>query len=90
MASSGQYNGFNKDEMSGAMGGYEFAVRPESQTGDGNNFPDNETPLQELLNDAPASFPGAVMQFKRGTYNYMNTRNHNFSNRDQKGHLIVA
>lgn len=45
--------------------------------------------LQVLLNNAPASFPGGVMQFKKGTYNYMCTRNHNFSNRDQKGHLVV-
>ena len=42
-----------------------------------------------MLNNAPASFMGGVMQFSRGTYNYMNTRNHNFSNRDQKGALIV-
>lgn len=46
--------------------------------------------LQVLLNNAPASFRGGVMQFKKGTYNYMCTRNHNFSNRDQKGHLIVV
>jgi hypothetical protein len=45
--------------------------------------------LSVLLNNAHASFPGGVMQFSSGTYNYMNTRNHNFSNRDQKGHLIV-
>jgi len=50
---------------------------------------DQNAELQVLLNNAPASFPGGVMQFKKGTYNYMCTRNHNFSNRDQKGHLIV-
>lgn len=50
---------------------------------------DDASTLSVLLNNAPASFPGGVMQFSKGTYNYMNTRNHNFSNRDQKGHLVV-
>jgi hypothetical protein len=45
--------------------------------------------LNNLLNNAPASFLGGVLRFKKGTFNYMCTRNHNFSNRDQKGVLIV-
>jgi hypothetical protein len=46
--------------------------------------------LSVLLNNAPASYPGALFRFGAGSYNYMCTRNHNFSNRDQKGHLTVT
>eukprot|EP00051_Salpingoeca_urceolata_P010126 m.123467 g.123467 ORF g.123467 m.123467 type:complete len:798 (-) comp16588_c0_seq2:470-2863(-) len=46
--------------------------------------------LNNLLNNANPSFKGGLFRFKRGEYNYMCTRNHNFSNRDQKGTLIVA
>lgn len=45
--------------------------------------------LNVLLNNAPATFKGAVLRFAPMTANYMCTRNHNFSNRDQKGHLVV-
>lgn len=50
---------------------------------------DNTAELNVLLNNAPASYPGGLFRFKKGRYNYMCTRNHNFSNRDQRGHLIV-
>eukprot|EP00163_Fabomonas_tropica_P005833 TRINITY_DN1547_c0_g1_i1.p1 TRINITY_DN1547_c0_g1~~TRINITY_DN1547_c0_g1_i1.p1 ORF type:complete len:534 (+),score=179.74 TRINITY_DN1547_c0_g1_i1:387-1988(+) len=40
---------------------------------------DNVDPYQNL----------GLMKFKRGTYYYMCTRNNNFSNRSQKGQLIV-
>lgn len=49
--------------------------------------------LQRLLNNAPASFPGGVFRFSSppsGKYNYMDTRNNNFSNRDVKGVLLVT
>lgn len=52
-------------------------------------MPTTSTDLNVLLNNAPASYPGGMFRFKKGRYNYMCTRNHNFSNRDQKGHLIV-
>jgi len=43
------------------------------------------------LNAAPQRFDGGVIKMNRtGTYNYMNTRNHNFTNRDQKGILYVV
>jgi len=46
--------------------------------------------LNVLLNNAPASLiGGVVMQLQAGEYNYMATRNNNFSNRSQKGTLIV-
>jgi hypothetical protein len=45
-----------------------------------------------LLNDAPASLIGGVVMKinSAGEYNYMCTRNNNFSNRSQKGVLIVS
>lgn len=46
--------------------------------------------MNSLLNNAPASFEGAVLKFNRGTYRYMSTRNNNFSNRSQKASLIVS
>lgn len=46
--------------------------------------------ISVLLNNAPASYPGALFKFNAGHYYYMCTRNHNFSNRDQKGILKVT
>jgi hypothetical protein len=73
--------------------GYDKSTTPATYkmktTSPVSNAEDNTPALQVLLNNAAASFPGGVMQFKKGTYNYMCTRNHNFSNRDQKGHLVV-
>jgi len=86
MATAGFYNGFDLDEViKGEGNGYQQAVRPA-----GIGMLASTGEVNDLLNNAPASFPGGVFQFSRGTYNYMNTRNHNFSNRDQKGHLVVA
>ncbi|XP_045164197.2 protein DD3-3-like isoform X2 [Mercenaria mercenaria] len=48
------------------------------------------TPLQNQLNNAPASYQGAVLRFKKGIYYYMNTRNNNFTNRSQKGTIHVS
>ena len=46
--------------------------------------------LNQLLNNAPASFEGAVLRFSRAaTYYYMCSRNNNFTNRSQKGQLTV-
>jgi hypothetical protein len=43
------------------------------------------------LNAADRYFDGGLIrQNKTGTFHYMNTRNHNFSNRDQKGQLTVS
>jgi len=43
------------------------------------------------LNAADRYFDGGLIrQNKTGFYNYMSTRNHNFTNRDQKGQLTVS
>ncbi|WP_395241813.1 hypothetical protein, partial [Salmonella sp. s51933] len=36
------------------------------------------------------SFSGVVLQFKKGNYYYMCSRNNNFTNRSQKGRLTVS
>ncbi|XP_067684974.1 protein DD3-3-like [Haliotis asinina] len=46
--------------------------------------------LHNQLNNAPASYEGAVVKFRQGTYHYMCTRNNNFTNRSQKGTIIVS
>ena len=43
------------------------------------------------LDDGGTYFDGRVVRVpKNGTYNYMSSRNNNFSNRGQKGWLIVT
>ena len=42
------------------------------------------------LNNAPASYRGMLLRFAPGSYYYMCTRNNNFSNRNQKGRLVVG
>lgn len=46
--------------------------------------------MKGKLNEAPPSYPGLLMHFKKGKYNYMCTRNNNFSNRSQKGTITVV
>lgn len=47
------------------------------------------TRLNRLLNNVKASFDGAILKFKPGTYHYISSRNNNFTNRSQKGMLSV-
>jgi len=75
MATAGYYKGYKV-----GVGGVKMVADPRMTDG---------TNLNVLLNNAPASYPGGMFRFAKGRYNYMCTRNHNFSNRDQKGHLIV-
>ena len=42
------------------------------------------------LNDAAPYYDHGVVQLAPGTHNYMCTRNNNFSNRSQKGTLVVS
>ena len=47
--------------------------------------------MNQLLNNAPASFEGVLLRFRKSktSYVYMCSRNNNFSNRSQKGRIIV-
>ena len=45
--------------------------------------------LQNQLDNATPSFRGSVIKMKEGTYRYMCTRNNNFTNRSQKGRIVV-
>lgn len=73
MASSGYYTCINFADCSDQSG----------QSVEKKNKLDNK------LNIASASYEGAVLKFKAGTYHYMCTRNNNFTNRSQKGTIIV-
>jgi hypothetical protein len=47
--------------------------------------------LNVLLNNAPASYMGAVIRFPApARFNVMCTRNNNFSNRSQKASIVVV
>ena len=48
-----------------------------------------KTVLDDQLNIAPASYRGMLLRFAPGSYYYMCTRNNAFSNRNQKGRLVV-
>lgn len=50
-----------------------------------------KTQLNVLLNNAPASFRQGMCccAKKEGVYNFISTRNNNFSNRSQKLHIVV-
>lgn len=50
----------------------------------------NKGKMNSLLNNAPASYEGALLKFRKGTYHYMCTRNNNFTNRSQKGSITVS
>jgi len=42
------------------------------------------------LNNGSRYFDGGIYKMNlTGTFNYMSTRNHNFSNRDQKGVIVI-
>lgn len=45
--------------------------------------------MDPLMNNAPATFQGMLIEHAIGTYHYMCTRNSNFGKRDQKGTLVV-
>lgn len=50
---------------------------------------ENKAELNNLLNNAPASFRGALVRFQPGVYHYICSRNNNFTNRSQKGTITV-
>jgi hypothetical protein len=85
MASAGFYKDFAEDA---AAGGGDYTRRNVGNLAAADGTAD--ATLSVLLNNAPASYPGALFRFRAGQYNYMCTRNHNFSNRDQKAHLQVS
>ncbi|GFR88754.1 protein DD3-3-like [Elysia marginata] len=56
----------------------------------GDESVDAKEELNEVLNNAPASYEGVVLRFtKQGTFHFMSTRNNNFSNRSQKAAIVV-
>ena len=69
-----------------ASSGYYHCIKGSDCAG---NSVQNKGQMNDLLNNAPASYEGMVMKLNAGTFNYTCTRNNNFSNRSQKGSLIV-
>jgi len=59
--------------------------------GENNNDAQEDPQNCGKLNAADQHFDGGVFKMNiTGTFYYMNTRNHNFSNRDQKGTIYVT
>jgi hypothetical protein len=68
-------------------------LRADLLAANGNNEAAAEQDVRNCgkLNAASQYFDGGVLKMnKTGTFHYMNTRNHNFSNRDQKGIIYVV
>ncbi|XP_067928510.1 protein DD3-3-like [Watersipora subatra] len=55
----------------------------------GQNSLERKAAINNLLDNAPASYEAPLIKLKAGTYYYMCTRNNNFSNRSQKGSVVV-
>ena len=67
-----------------------LAYRCASQQKCGDEAVDKKTKMSNVLDNAPASYEGAVLRFtKKGTYHIMCTRNNSFSNRSQKAAITV-
>lgn len=76
-------------EVAFASAGYYHCIDPVASTCT-NQSVSTKTQLNRLLNNAPASFEGALLCFPRaGIYHYISSRNNNFTNRSQKGMLRV-
>ena len=56
----------------------------------GAHSAERKAQLNDELNNAPASFGGILLEFAKGVYHYICTRNNNFTNRSQKGTLEVV
>ena len=70
-----------------ASSGYYDCYRSDSEC---SRSVETGASLNQLLNNAPASFEGALLRFvKTGEYFYICSRNNNFTNRSQKGQITV-
>ncbi|KAK2171036.1 hypothetical protein NP493_1112g00003 [Ridgeia piscesae] len=50
---------------------------------------EDSLPLNTKLDNTSPSYEGALLRFKKGRYHFMCTRNNNYTNRSQKGTIIV-
>ena len=78
-----------KDDLSVQMAssGYYDCVSGCDKSTDNSDLEE----LSPVLNNAPASFHGNLVRFdKPGQHYYLSTRNNNFSNRAQKGDLLLV
>jgi len=73
------------------IGNWEDCAVTLATSGYGRTTNDDFTDMSNQLNNAPASLIGGIiMKTNTGSYNYMSSRNNNFSNRGQKGWLVVT
>lgn len=76
-------------EVAFASAGYYHCVNPSGTCSDASVM--TKTQLNRLLDNAPASFEGALLCFSNGdrVYYFISSRNNNFTNRSQKSMLTV-
>ena len=86
-------NGFDKSKLSGedvavsfASSGYYTCMKSATC---GAQSVERKAQMQNQLNNAPASYGGMLLEFARGMYHYVCSRNNNFTNRSQKGTIQV-
>lgn len=63
---------------------------PCAQCGSKYSLENQRKAMDDDLDNAPASYRGMLLQFNPGEYPFMSTRNNAFTNRSQKGKLIVS
>ena len=56
----------------------------------GANSAQQKNNMNNQLDNAPASYEGALLRFDRGQYHYICSRNNNFTNRGQKASIKVV
>uniref|UniRef100_A0A0L8HLP4 Protein DD3-3 n=1 Tax=Octopus bimaculoides TaxID=37653 RepID=A0A0L8HLP4_OCTBM len=74
LASSGYYTCVNSAKCPAALA---------------NESLDKKAKMNNVLNNAPASYKGVLLSIKKGNYYYLCSRNNNFTNRSQKGVIHV-
>jgi len=78
----------NSEDLAVFLGSGGYYLCSKSTTC-GSSSAEKKTQLNDELNNAFASFEGILIEFSKGMYHYMCTRNNNFTNRSQKGTLKV-
>lgn len=70
--------------------GFYKCLQKHAQCTKGYLLPQENEAMDALLNNAPATFQGMVLQLEDGAYHYFSTRNNEFTNRAQKASIFVG
>ena len=76
------------EDIAATFGSSGYYLCMKASTCAGNSV-ETKSKMDKLLNNAPASFGGMLVEFAKGMYHYICSRNNNFTNRSQKGTIEV-